>query len=416
MRPDLLLAHTRLSRRAVFGLAGKTAATAALAGGLLGVAACTDQNEQSAAPRSPEPQGAGGTSPSGTGGPGNDDYDDEMFDVAAAEGGAWAPSRYGAQDQRGTFNEVTPEKTAAALGLLAAGQPTKTYNLGELMTNGFPAFKTTPPRVYEQRLTVFGYEPPPGFAERGGILQSVEPLGENKVSIHEERFPQGYTYQIITQLDNLNHIGVGPTFYNGFKGPEIADAAGTTKLGNEHMGPIVTRGVLLDILGLKVDGADRGALAASATGDEVLRDNYRISLEDIRAAMERGGIDSIEPGDVVLFRTGWNKIARSEPERYLAQEPGIYLRESRWLAARRPAIVGSDTWGLEVLGNEAVKAAFPVHQELLVKEGIRIGEGMISDALADDKVYEFVYIITPQYAKGATAGNTPPAALAQPKR
>lgn len=70
--------------------------------------------------------------------------------------------------------------------------------------------------------------------------------------------------------------------------------------------------------------------------------------------------------------------------------------------------------GLEILGNDAVKAAFPVHQEFVTKEGFRIGESMITDGLAEDKVYEFVYIVTPRFAKGTTAGNTPPAALGQP--
>ena len=131
--------------------------------------------------------------------------------------------------------------------------------------------------------------------------------------------------------------------------------------------------------------------------------------------MARGGIRDITPGDVVLFRTGWNTVVRSQPDRYLAKEPGIYLREARWLAEQRPAIIGSDTWALEVLGNPVVTAAFPVHQELLVKHGIHIGEGNITDELAD-RVYEFVYLVTPQYAKGATASNMPLAALGQPKR
>ena len=403
MRPDLLLAHTDLTRRAALGLAGRAAATAALTGALTsaGVAATSGV---ALAHRPPGTSRAEGR------------LDDTMFDVAAVEAGAWAPSPYGAGDQRGSFNEVTPSKTAEALSLLSSGRPTKTYNLGELMTNGFPAFVTDPPRLYEQRLTVTGYTPPAGFTEGGGILQTVQPIGANKVSIHEERFPQGYTYQIVTQLDNLNHIGVGATFYNGFQGPEIAEPYGTNKLGNEHMGPVVTRGVLLDILGLKLEQGATAALSENAAGGAILTDDYRITLSDIRAAMHRGGIRAITPGDVVLFRTGWNTVARSEPKRYLAKEPGIYLREARWLAARRPAIIGSDSWALEVLGNPVVQAAFPVHQELLVKHGIRIGEGIITDGLAADGVFEFVYIVTPQYAKGATAGNTPPAALAQPKR
>lgn len=398
MRPDLLLAHTDVTRRAALGLAGRAAATVALTS-------------------------AGMTATSGTAfadGPGSrrgdGPFDDTMFDVAAVEAGAWAPSRYGAGDQRGAFNEVTPRKTSEALRLLSSTRPTKTYNLGELMTNGFPAFRTSPPRLYEQRLTVTGYTPAANFVAGGGILQTVEPIGPNRVSVHEERFPQGYTYQIVTQLDNLNHIGVGATFYNNFQGPEIAEPYGTNKLGNEHMGPVVTRGVLLDILGLKIQEGSTQALSRNAAGEMILADDYRITVQDIRDAMHRGRIREITAGDVVLFRTGWNTVARSEPDRYLAKEPGIYLREARWLAAHRPAIIGSDTWALEVLGNPVVQAAFPVHQELLVKHGIRIGEGIITDELAADRVFTFVYIVTPQYAKGATAGNTPPAALGQPRR
>ena len=402
MRPDLLLAHTQLTRRSAFGLAGKAAAAATLISA--GLTACTDEEPAS-------PTGATGTPTAKNDDSG--DYDDAMFDVAAAEGGGWAPSRYGDGDQRGSFNEVTQVKTAAALGLLAGQEATKTYNLGELLVNGLPAFITKPPRDYQQRLTVTGYEPPQRFHDGGGILQSVEPLADNRVSIHEERFGPGFTYQIATQLDNLNHIGVGATFYNGFQGPEIAESWGTNKLGNEHMGPIVTRGLLLDVLGLKLDAGEESSLSTAGNGKPVLKDNYRITVEDLQAAMERGGIAGIEPGDVVLLRTGWNQVI-NETDRYLSAEPGPYLRESRWLAARRPAIVGSDTWGFEVLGNEVVQAAFPVHQELLVKEGVRIGESIVTDELAADEVYEFVYIYTPQYAKGATAGSTPPAALAQP--
>ncbi|MQA04564.1 MAG: cyclase family protein [Streptosporangiales bacterium] len=384
-----------------------------------------------------------GLSASGTAGaaerpaerPKKDDYSDEWFDYSDPDNlSDWAPSRYGADDQRGTFNEVDSAKTAAALGLLKRHLPVRTYNMGELMFNGFPAFKTDPPRTLEQRLSISGYPVPPNFRDEGGIVTSEEPLAENKVSIHEERFlgkkyeihpePTSTTYQIATQVDNLNHLGADDYFYNGNRGRDIAKGWGTTKLGNEHMGPIVTRGVLLDILGVKIANGDDGDLAEPASnGKPLLKENYRITLEDIKAAMDMGGIDEILPGDVVLFRTGWNQLlAERDPkdiERWEASKglPGPYLREARWLGERRPAIVGSDSWALEVVGNDVNNdgSAFPVHQELLMRYGVRIGESMVSDGLADDEVYEFVYIVTPQYAEGATAGNTPPAALAQPR-
>ena len=353
--------------------------------------------------------------------------DDTIFDVAAVEAGAWDDTAfYQRGDQRGTFNEVTPEKTARALTLLQGCRRVVTYNLGELMFNGFPAYRTNPPREYQQRLTVLGYPPPADFAAEqvgGGILQDLTPLGPNKVSVHEERFEATpnpafnnrcltMTYQIATQLDNLNHVGVGAVFYGGHRGPDIAAPYGTKKLGNEHMGPIVTRGIVLDIVGLKLRQGATGDLFMADDGWPVLRDNYRITVEDIEEAMSWEGLASIEPGDVVLFRTGWTHLVSTDPARFLAQEPGIYLREARYLAQYRPAIVGSDTWGLEVLDPAVTEGwAFPCHQELLTHYGIRIGESIVTEALVEDGVFEFVYLYAPQYALGATAGNTPPVAL-----
>jgi kynurenine formamidase len=366
-------------------------------------------------------------------------FTDEMFDVEAVLAGAWDETAfYRRGDQRGTFQEVTPRKTREALKLLDGAKPVVTYNLGEPMFNGFPAFPSTPPRLYNQRLLVHGYEPPPGF---DGIFQSPTPLGPNRISFHEERFkvserssPYTYSYQLGTQLDSLNHIGVGPVYYGGRRGPEIAETWGTSRLGSEHAGPIVTRGILLDVLGLKLDQGATEVLETAPNGNPHLAATYRITLEDLEAAMRRARVKMITRGDVVLIRTGWNQLlephdptsthAPDDPshpghpahEKYLTSEPGIYLREARWLASYRPAIVGADNWALEVAGHAVAGAnVFPVHQELITNFGIRIGESIVTDRLAEDRVFEFVYIVNPQVAVGATAGNTPPCALGQPR-
>jgi kynurenine formamidase len=308
---------------------------------------------------------------------------------------------------------VTPEKTAAALALLDVRRPVTTYNLGHLMFNGFPAFThpaTPPPRVYEQRLAVLGYQPGPEFA---GIRQIPVPVGPNRVSAHEERLSA--TYQIGTQIDGLAHVGVGEMFYNGFRGPDIAATHGTTRLGNEHMGPIVTRGVVIDVIGLKEYQGEPDTYFTADDGRRVLRESYRITVADIEAALARQRVPPITPGDAVLLRTGWSHLVHSEPKRYAEVEPGIYLAEARYLAQFRPAVIGSDTWGLETTNPEVHRGnLFPVHQELFMRHGIHIGEGMLTDALVADGIYEFVFIVTPQFALGATGGNTPPVALAQP--
>lgn len=341
-----------------------------------------------------------------------EEINDEMFDVAAVEAGAWAPGPYGRGDQRGALNEITPLKVASALALLDTARPVKTYNLGEMMFGGFPAFPSTPPRLWEQTLAVGGWPAPEGAIQLGA--PPYEPIGPNRTTYLEERL--NTTYQIATQLDNLNHVGLGRMYYNGFTLDELIAPRGTTALGMEHVGPIVTRGIVLDIVGLKVAEGATNDYFTAANGRRVLRDNYRITIADIQNAMRRQGIGAISPGDVVLFHEGWTHLVRSDPQRYLMQEPGIYLAEARYLAQFRPAIIGSDTWGLENLDPAVTGGnAFPVHQLLFMRYGIRIGEGIITQELVDDEVFEFVYLYIPMNAPGATAGNTPPAALGQPR-
>jgi kynurenine formamidase len=134
--------------------------------------------------------------------------------------------------------------------------------------------------------------------------------------------------------------------------------------------------------------------------------------------MEMAGIDGIEPGDAVVIRTGWTYLFSptddTKKARYLATEPGIYLREARWLAQFRPAIVASDTWALEVLPSPGAGQLFPVHQELLTHNGIRIGEAWRTEDLVADGVSRFALFYTGPRAKGATAGFSAPGALAQP--
>jgi kynurenine formamidase len=425
MRLEHLEYH--MNRRSLLATMAKAGAAGALLSGagtgLLGTTSGASTRSRSGAP-------------DGVGAPG--DYDD-IVSVEGALNGEWAAAtsaRYGAEDERGTLNEITPEKTARALCLLEGASAVHTFGLGHLMVNGFPAYVTFPPRLYSQRLVQLGYEPAdpslwfstatPGLdgvdewraADRAsgplGYSQGTAPLGANMVSGHEERFLEGGTYQIATQLDNLSHIGVGDVFYNGFRASEVATPLGMSKLGMHAVTPFVTRGVLLDVLGWKMTEGG-GADVQTVDGHDMLADAYRVTLDDLQSTMAWAGVDGIEPGDVVLIRTGWWWLAENPDtyERYLTSEPGIHVAEAKWLGDHRPALVGSDAWGMEVVGNPDLDPdlAFPCHTELIPRRGVRIGESVITDALAERGVSEFVYSYAPQWAWGATAGNTPPVAL-----
>jgi len=321
-------------------------------------------------------------------GPRSGTYSDEMFNVDAVLGGAWDHSPYGKGDQRGTFNELTPERTAAALKMFAPHKPINTYQLGEEMFNGFEA--------------------------GGGIVSAPDPIGPNKVSVFEERFDQNFTFQIASQIDGLNHIGVGDVFYNGNRGSEIATPTGTSALGNETMGPVTARGVIYDVVGLKVAQGKTDTFFIADNGMPVLNDNYRITLDDLRACLERQRVTEIKAGEVPIMHTGWTHLVKSDPGRYLTQEPGIYLEEARYFADKKVALVASDTWGLEVLDPAVTNGwAFPAHQELIVHSGVRIGESFVTDAAIADNCYEGILIATPENVPGATCGSSAPAFMGQ---
>ena len=184
--------------------------------------------------------------------------DDTPIDPVAVENGSagWFPSIYGAGDQLGALNEITPEKTLAALNLLKPNKnkPGKSYNLGVVMERGINAFGT---RVYQQ--TRVGPSFGPNFA------------GDNDLVGVEETI--NTTYQIATQVDGLPHIGVRSVFYNGFTSADLVAAGpdGVAVLGQEHVDPFITRGILLDVLSEKVAQGDRSRSACPLTGNRSWR-------------------------------------------------------------------------------------------------------------------------------------------------
>jgi len=73
--------------------------------------------------------------------------------------------------------------------------------------------------------------------------------------------------------------------------------------------------------------------------------------------------------------------------------------------------VGSDTFTTEVMPNPDEELANPVHQELITKNGIWNLENMVFEELAQDEVYEFLFVFTPIRFKGATGSPGRPIAI-----
>lgn len=328
--------------------------------------------------------------------------DDELFDVAAVEAGAWDPGPYGAGDRLGTYNELGPHSIVAALAMLDLSRPLRTFDLGYVL---FEHPAPYPGRPYTVRLEPQG------------------PDRHNRISHLQERAE--ISFNLGTKVNGLHHAGVGDVFYGGRRLPGIVAANGIGDLDTPSWGPpIVTRGFLIDVVAVKVEQGDERALARTADGVATLAAHYRITVDDLEAACERQSLPAFQPGDALLLHTGWlrhtlpphlgdDATPRDTSERPPNGNPGVWLRVCEWLARFRPCMVGADTtmWGTDsrVDTGGAYGAA---HQLLLVKHGVRIGESMRLAELVDAGIDRFAYCHNWQRAVGAVSTSSPPFAVA----
>jgi kynurenine formamidase len=310
------------------------------------------------------------------------------------EKGPWWPSPHGAKDQAGNSNYITAEKILNSLRLPTTGQ---TYELG---------------RIYEPEMPQYGYRP--YFLT---IIPAAAPVKEGAGFAQQDYFT-GFIGQMGTQFDAFSHQGrvvrmadgtLKNVYYNGFTQEDLTGRSrgvgGVEALGVEHVKPIITRGILVDVAGYK--------------GVPVLESRYEVTLADVRGALARQGVreDGIEPGDAVLFNYGWavhwNNAQKYNDSRFFQGEnqgsPGIGVEVSRWAVEKKLSMVGADSCCVTIqppvrpeLGN--------VHHELLFG-GVMMLENMDLRELARDRVYEFLYLNLTERIRGATGSPVRPIAI-----
>jgi kynurenine formamidase len=127
--------------------------------------------------------------------------------------------------------------------------------------------------------------------------------------------------------------------------------------------------------------------------------------------MKKQGVMSIERGDVVLFYTGWTKLIGKDNKRYNAGEPGLGVEGAKYLASLGVAMVGADTWALEVVPFEKGAGAFEVHQVLIPQNGIYILENINTEEMVKDRAWEFLFTLGPSRITGAVQAIINPIAI-----
>ncbi|HSD60518.1 MAG TPA: cyclase family protein [Burkholderiales bacterium] len=295
----------------------------------------------------------------------------------------WWPSRYGAQDQIGTLNEITPEVVAAAARLAKTG---RVADLGRVLDEDTPKF---PGRYWHQTVDVSPHYTNTRRADAVG-----KGWGRNQINWITEI--QAGTFQVGTQLDSIGHIQIGDRFYNGWTAKEVVEPWGLGRFGMETVPPILTRGVLVDVAGYK--------------GVERLPRGYVITVADAEGALKKQGVE-IRRGDAVLFHTGWGGLWGKDNAEFLSGEPGAGLALVQHLYEKRIAITGADTWSYGPVPGEDPERPFLVPQTMYVKMGLFGLENLATEELAKRRVYEFLFVLTHAKTRGSTAAVIAPAAV-----
>jgi kynurenine formamidase len=303
----------------------------------------------------------------------------EPFDRIAKAVNNW--DRWGPDDQRGTLNFVTADVVRRAAALVRDG---RTLSLALPLSEdgpqlGFVRGRTNP----EHRM-----------------IAVHELLGDDVDGVRFNDDAVSMGLQAATHWDGLAHVSYAGRMWNGAD-PALVDEAGAQRLSVDQVGPLVSRGVLLDV--------------ARAAGVDRLDGGLALTPDHLDAAERLAGV-TVESGDIVLLRTGQMQLLKAGDKwGYAISTAGPSLQTVEWFHARDIAAVATDNLSFEVYPSEVDGLQLPVHMLHIVEMGLLQGQNFDLEELAaecaDDGRYEFLLMATPEPFVGACGAPVAPVAL-----
>jgi kynurenine formamidase len=293
--------------------------------------------------------------------------------------------RWGADDQKGTLNLLSAEKTRQAAGLVQAG-------VGVSMS-----------RVVSDEPAKDVLDPPLHHMTFSGERFALQPEDVPEIGLQLSRDFLGWTYHglYMTHLDALSHVFWKGQMYNNKSPATVTTAEGATiQSVEEAVTGIVTRGVLADV--------------ARYRGVPWLRPGDAIGPDELKAALEGQGVWP-EPGDVLIVRTGhWGRRKSEGPSEISDGFPGLHAACMPLLRVWDIALLGGDSVndvlpsGFEVMG-------FPIHEIGQVGMGLWLLDNCdledLSEACHSRGRYEFMFVLSPLRVKNGTGSPANPLAI-----
>ncbi|MBI4305471.1 MAG: cyclase family protein [Chloroflexi bacterium] len=292
--------------------------------------------------------------------------------------GRWGPS-----DELGTLNFLSPGKTKAAIDLVREGATVSCSR---------PVKWDSAPNIR--------FQPQHFMVASGEPYRPGDRVTDRQVAM--DYFGLVFHGHSITHLDSLAHFFWDGRMYNGHAASEVTTAEGAKKESIDLVRQgIVTRGVLVDVPYLR--------------GAEWLERPDGVGFADLEAAEKKCGF-TVEPGDVLLMRTGqlrrWNQQGPSNVSQ--SGTTGPLPEILPFLHSRGVAVMGSDT-GNDVTPSDYPRFTNPVHQIGIVALGLWILDNADLEGLAEAcrkrNRWEFLINVLPLRLTNTTGSPCNPVAV-----
>ena len=290
----------------------------------------------------------------------------EEFDAMFREHSNWG--RWGPDDERGTLNLITPEKTRQAAALVRSG------------------------------ITVsLAHNPITEAAPDNPVTAFEHIMGR---SLRSDTYRFTYHGYGVSHIDALCHFAHNGRLYNDVP-LSATTSEGCSRNGIHNLkNGIVTRGILLDFPRLK--------------GVPYLEPMTPIYIEDIEAWERQAGV-TVSSGDVIFVYTGrWARREALGPWRVSGNSAGLHASVIPWLKERDVAFVGSDV-ATDVMPSRVEGITQPLHTFLIAGLGSNIFDNMDLEALAETarrlNRWEFMLTAGPIPVTGGTGSPLNPIAV-----
>ena len=293
--------------------------------------------------------------------------------------------RWGSEDDLGTINLITPAKRLAAARLVRDGV---SVTCARPIATDIAADTTFQPVRF---MVDSGEGRDTASAER-----QIQRRGASEfigMVFH------GFS---ITHVDAPSHYFWDGQLYNGRSCNLVTSREGATVASIETLRDgVVSRGVLLDV--------------ARARGGRGVPGGEGVMPEELEAAERAAGV-RVEPGDILLVRTGYygRQVADGAVSPMQAGSPALHVACCPWLRERGVAMVGSDTH------NDVHPPPYPAmgnsfHVVCLVAMGLWLIDNAnledLARACAERGRWEFLLTIAPLRLKNVTGSPVNPIAL-----